>query len=116
MEVGSTSCISNGASAFVPHHVNTCHFVHGSFRAQLASEGGPLALRDRYHRVYFDVNHRAERRAYALAQRVVAVSRKTARELDHFVGIPSERLKVIHNGVDINVFRPESRGARACAP
>lgn len=96
----------NGASAFVPHHVNTCHFVHGSFRRQLASEARPPGLRSRYHRVYTNVNCRAERRAYALAQRVVAVSGKTAGELDRFVGVPRERLKVIYNGIDVSVFRP----------
>jgi glycosyltransferase involved in cell wall biosynthesis len=96
----------NGASAFVPHHVNTCHFVHGSFRRQLADESTP-GLRSRYHRLYSESSHRAERRAFALAQRVVAVSAKVAQELEDFARVPRDGIEIVHNGVDTETFRPD---------
>jgi glycosyltransferase involved in cell wall biosynthesis len=102
----------NGASAFIPHHVNTCHFVHGSFRRQLAADADSAGVRGGYHRAYSEVNFRAERRAYALARRVVAVSKKTAVELERFDGVPTRRLSVVHNGVDTEAFQPDP-GKRA---
>jgi glycosyltransferase involved in cell wall biosynthesis len=106
----------NGASAFVPHHVNTCHFVHGSFRQQLAADADSMGVRGTYHRTYSEVNFRAERRAYALARRVVAVSKKTAGELERFDGVPNRCLSVVHNGVDADAFRPDpARRARVRA-
>jgi glycosyltransferase involved in cell wall biosynthesis len=101
----------NGASAYVPHHVNTCHFVHGSFRKQLAVASAP-GSRGHYHRLYSEASFRAERRVYALARSVVAVSGKTRQELEEDVGVPPDRLHVIHNGVDTLVFRPDAE-ARA---
>jgi glycosyltransferase involved in cell wall biosynthesis len=100
----------NGASAFVPHHVNTCHFVHGSFRKQ--ADDDTDGLRGRYRRIYSETSFRAERRTYALARRIVAVSGKTRRELEHDVGIPTERVQVVHNGVDTRVFRPDAEARR----
>ena len=96
----------NGASAFVPHHVNTCHFVHASFRKRLGDESTP-GLRSRYHRLYSESSFRAEQRAYALARRVVAVSGKTRKELEDTLDVPTDRLEVIHNGVDTDAFRPD---------
>jgi len=37
---------------------------------------------------------------------LIAISHTTKRELVHRFGVPSERIKVIHNGLDHNFYRP----------
>jgi len=64
-----------------------------------------------YQRLYSALNARLERRAFAQARRVVAVSEKTAGELRQ-IGVPAEKIVTIHNGVDTGAFHPgtEDRG------
>ncbi len=96
----------NGALAYVPHHVNTSHFVHSSFRTYLQEEHAP-GWRGLYHRLHAEVNARLERKVYRLAQRVVAVSPKTGRELEQS-GVSTQQLQVICNGVDSTEFYPST--------
>ncbi|WP_218079977.1 glycosyltransferase family 4 protein [Anthocerotibacter panamensis] len=98
----------NGIIAYVPHHLNTCHFVHGSFRQYLRTERSP-GLRGHYHQIYSDINFHLERKYYPIAQRVVAVSPKTKRELEAIVGLAPQQVDVICNGVDLEMFYPDPR-------
>lgn len=52
--------------------------------------------------------------AWKGANRVIAVSRSTARELSEYYGIPEERIDVVYNGVDEELFRaiPERESKR----
>ena len=43
---------------------------------------------------------------YQLAQRVIAVSHATARDLSRGLGVPAGRISVIHEGVDHEAFHP----------
>lgn len=44
---------------------------------------------------------------YQLAQRVIAVSNATARDLSGTLGVPEGRISVVHEGVDHDTFHPE---------
>jgi glycosyltransferase involved in cell wall biosynthesis len=96
----------NGAVAYVPHQINTSHFVHGSFRLYLNQEK-ITGWRNIYHRLHADVNVRLEKRVYLQAEKVVAVSPKTKRELVEIVGLPADRVEVICNAVDVDEFYPD---------
>ncbi len=97
----------NGALAYCPHHVNTCHFVHHSFAQYLTKERFP-GLRGYYHQLYSYINAKLEKKVYDLAQNVVAVSPKTKRELTQLAGISAAKLEVICNGVDTQMFAPDA--------
>jgi glycosyltransferase involved in cell wall biosynthesis len=55
-----------------------------------------------YRRIYLKA---ATRLAIRQADRVVAVSHHTAQELADLIGVESDRIDVVHNGVD-DIFRP----------
>ena len=38
---------------------------------------------------------------------LIAISHTTKRELVHRFGVPNERIRVIHNGLDHNFYRPQ---------
>ncbi len=96
----------NGAIALAPSDVNAAHFVHGAWlRSRYYPyrwSGGPYAM---YQRAYTTLNAWLERRAFARAQVVVAVSHRVAAEL-HSIGVEPGRIRVIHNGVDTHQFHP----------
>ncbi len=45
------------------------------------------------------------------ADRIIAISRQTQRDIEHFYGIPSDRIEVIYQGCD-RIFYDESQGGR----
>ena len=47
-----------------------------------------------------------DRRGIRRAAHVISVSGATKRDLMHHLGIPEERITVIHNGIDHSVFKP----------
>jgi glycogen synthase len=47
-----------------------------------------------------------ERTAYANADGVIAVSEAMKRDVQTLYAVPSERIQVIHNGIDIHQYRP----------
>ncbi len=96
----------NGAVAYVPHQVNTSHFVHASFRLYLKQEK-ITGWRNVYHRLHADLNIRLEKSVYLQAEKVVAVSPKTKRELVEIVGIRADCVEVICNAVDVKEFCPD---------
>ena len=98
--------IGNGVGIDIPHGLNLAHFVHAAWAASPHHPGrrirGPRSLNQR---LYTARNARLERRAFALAGTVVAVSRATAGELVE-IGVEAERIRVIRNGIDTEEFSP----------
>src|SRR5262249_2766290 len=47
-----------------------------------------------------------ERTAYQNADGVVAVSEAMKRDVHGLYGVPSDRIRVIHNGIDLDEYRP----------
>lgn len=96
----------NGASTWTASDVNVVHFVHGAWlrsRYHVARiVRGPYGW---YQWLYSRVNATLERRAFARARVVVAISDQIERELRD-VGVPSGRMTLIANGVDGVEFRP----------
>jgi starch synthase len=52
-----------------------------------------------------------ERTAYQNADGVVAVSESMRRDVHDLYGVPPERIRVIHNGIDLEQYRPTSNPA-----
>jgi glycosyltransferase involved in cell wall biosynthesis len=103
---------ANGFVTWESCDVVTAHFVHTSFARSpyypFARSLRPYAL---YQRLFTALNARWERRAFRSAKRIIAVSDAVAEEVQQ-LGVPSERIKVIYNGVDIDEFSPGA-GERA---
>jgi starch synthase len=54
----------------------------------------------------YHVSSWIERTAYATADGVVAVSQSMLRDVRQMYGVPVERIRVIHNGIDLAEYRP----------
>ncbi len=97
------------ANGFITWHdadVNTAHFVHSGWLNcgyypyhWLQSPYGA------YQRLVTGLNAKFERTAFRRAHKVVAVSNKIASELAA-IGVPATNISTIHNGVDLDEFRP----------
>jgi UDP-glucose:(heptosyl)LPS alpha-1,3-glucosyltransferase len=99
---------AHGDVTLARHAVNTCHFVHGTFRAVARELGLGLSA---YHSLYHASHARLERRTFRrCAGPLVAVSRKVKRELEA-LGEPSQRVRVIYHGVEAP-RAPSRRDAR----
>ncbi|MEM8599458.1 MAG: glycosyltransferase family 4 protein [Bacteroidota bacterium] len=98
--------VANGFVTFAPADVNVAHFVHGAWLRSPVHvsklRGGVFGA---YHKLYTSVNARLERRAFADAKRVIAVAERVRGELVE-IGVPSEKITVVNNGVDIEEFHP----------
>lgn len=98
----------NGFISWVRADVNTAHFVHGGW---FSSPYYPYALtrgpRSAYQYVYTRINALFERWAYRRSRVVAAVSEKVAGEL-RAIGVPANKIEVVHNGVDIQAFEAET--------
>ncbi|MEO0406178.1 MAG: glycosyltransferase family 4 protein [Cyanobacteria bacterium P01_A01_bin.135] len=96
----------NGAIAASAADVNAVHFVHSAW---LRSPAHTFRVRrdlyGLYQWLYTAVNAQWERQAFQRAETVVAVSQKIAEELVG-IGVPSQKIKVILNGVDPEEFSP----------
>lgn len=97
--------VANGYVLTEPHHVNISHFVHGAQRAIRHESSSSSRVRAVYQNVYQGLNARQEKRSYGAASVVVAISHAVQRELIG-IGVPQDRIRVIHNGVDTEEFRP----------
>lgn len=98
----------NGAIAPLPADVNTSHFVHASWRR--INPTRESRRRPSYQRLVTAVSAYFERRSYASATTVVAVSGAVRGALMEDVGVPAQRTRVIYNGVDAHEFRPRRSG------
>ena len=76
----------------------------GCHRAYLATRGGPGA--SPFHRLVLAL----ERRVFARTPRIVAIARRGRDEIARLYGVPSARLRVVYNGVDLERFHPDNRG------
>lgn len=96
----------NGANTQRQADVNAVHFVH---TAWLRSSAHPWRSHRNIHTGYqwlFNaLNAYWEKKAFQEAKVIVAVSEKVKQELID-IGIPSERIRVILNGVDLQEFSP----------
>jgi len=54
----------------------------------------------------YDVSSWVERVAYESADGVIAVSGSMSRDVHEAYGVPQERIRVIHNGIDLEEYRP----------
>jgi glycosyltransferase involved in cell wall biosynthesis len=96
----------NGFSAWTHADVNSVHFVHRGF---LNSGFYPYrmfrSLRDSYQTVFTVINAWLEGWAFRRSRVIVPVSHKVAEEVAQHDIDPSS-MHVIHNGVDIEEFKP----------
>lgn len=98
--------IACGAVLDRPHTLNAVHFVHGTWlRSPYHTsklKTGPYAW---YQWAYTKLNAQWELNAFRAADRVVAVSTMVEDELCS-IGVASECIDVIVNGVDVEEFAP----------
>uniref|UniRef100_B8HLI9 Glycosyl transferase group 1 n=1 Tax=Cyanothece sp. (strain PCC 7425 / ATCC 29141) TaxID=395961 RepID=B8HLI9_CYAP4 len=95
-----------GAVTSVPADVNIAHFVHSGWLnspAHISRQG--RGIYHRYQWLYTSMNAYWEKRAYQQARMTIAVSAKIRQELIE-IGVPPDRIQVIHNGVDLDKFSP----------
>lgn len=97
--------VGNGYVLTERHHVNISHFVHGAQQRDATRRSSGSTARALYHAIYRRFNARQEKRSYGAAAAVVAISDAVRKELVS-IGIPDGRIRVIHNGVDTDEFRP----------
>jgi glycosyltransferase involved in cell wall biosynthesis len=97
---------ANGFVTWERCDIVTAHFVHTAWAANpyfpYSRSLHPYAL---YQRLFTALNASWERPAFQNAQHVIAVSQTVANEV-HMLGVPRERIEIIHNGVDVDQFRP----------
>jgi glycosyltransferase involved in cell wall biosynthesis len=98
--------VVNGAITSVESDVNVVHFVHSSW---VNSSAHPLRQRlgiyGLYQGLYSYLNAYWEKRAFQKAKVLIAVSEQVKRDL-LLIGVPEEKIRVVLNGVDLEVFKP----------
>jgi glycosyltransferase involved in cell wall biosynthesis len=98
--------MSNGCNTTYASDISAVHFVHSAWRrspVHAASIGsGPAAW---YQWLYSYVNAWWEQRALHRIGSIIAVSSKVRDELVA-LGLPSDSIHVVHNGVDLEEFYP----------
>jgi glycosyltransferase involved in cell wall biosynthesis len=95
-----------GAVTGAKADVNTAQFVHSAWlRSPAHTSRIRRDLYGAYHWFYTFFNSYLERNAFRQAPVVIAVSEKIKKELED-LGIPSDRIRVIFNGVDVQEFFP----------
>jgi glycosyltransferase involved in cell wall biosynthesis len=99
----------NGFTSFYPADVNAVHTIHEVWlRSPTYQTAGAStsSLRTLYRRLYMKCSARLERRAFHQARVLVAVSNKVKEELQAYLGLAPEKIRTIHNGVDLQEFSP----------
>jgi glycosyltransferase involved in cell wall biosynthesis len=104
---GCTISNSIGAAA-IDAEVITAQFCHAAFTARFGGIRGGTGVRALYQRFAQSRFVAEERVAYGSRRlrHVIAVSEGTSHELQEFYRVPAERITVVPNGVDRNIFRP----------
>lgn len=86
--------------------VNTVQFVHSAWLQSPAHVSKiRFNLYSLYHWIYSYLNSSWEKRAFASAKSVVAVSQRVKQELID-IGVSPQKISVIFNGVDLEEFAP----------
>lgn len=98
--------LANGCITWASTEANAVHFVHSAWLQSPVHtarvRNGPYAW---YQYLYSVVNAWWERKALSQTPCVIAVSHQVRQELEA-IGIDADSIHVIHNGVDIDEFRP----------
>ena len=97
----------NGFITWEPCDIVTVHFVHTAWidNPYYPYRGlRPYAL---YQRIFSHLNARWEQRAFRSARHIIAVSELVAADVSA-LGVPSERIEVINNGVSTDEFHTGS--------
>lgn len=103
----------NGFTTWAGADVCAVHFVHSAWlRSPVHSSRLRRDLYGLYQGLYTALNARLERRAFAQAKIVIAVSEQIRQEL-LAIGVPEEKIRVIVNGVDTHEFHPGDQPRRA---
>ena len=88
------------------HDLSICQFVHGAWiRSPVHVSRVQRGPRAWYQWLYSRCNTRWERQSFSMAEKIVAPSRKIVDELLG-IGIPSGKIELIYNGVDLQEFQP----------
>lgn len=96
----------NGAITSTASDMNAAHFIHSSWLNSLVSlNKNRKHIYNLYQWTYTKLNSAWEKRAFKRTTVIVAVSHKVAHELEG-IDIPSSKIKVITNGVDLEEFCP----------
>jgi len=96
----------NGFITWARADINSVHFVHdGWYRCGFYPFRLLRGVNQAYQVVYTRLNAYLEAQAFRQARAVVAVSAKVRDEI-RAIGIDAPRVRVIHNGVDIDEFAP----------
>src|ERR1700674_5567872 len=98
---------ANGFVTWEPTDIVAVHFVHSAWLKNPFfpfhwSSFSPYAY---YQRLITIMNGHYEKQAFLSAKALIAVSRFTADEVAE-LGIPREKIVVVHNGVDTEEFHP----------
>lgn len=97
---------ANGFITWEPCDIVTAHFVHSAWAKNahypFARSFRPYNI---YQRLFTALNARWERRAFRSAKQIIAVSEVVAEDIQS-LGVPKERIQIIHNGVDTAEFHP----------
>jgi glycosyltransferase involved in cell wall biosynthesis/GT2 family glycosyltransferase len=96
----------NGAITSVNSDMNAVHFVHSAWlRSPHHISRQRQDFYGWYQWIYTRLNAMWEKQAFNQAQVIVAVSEKVKQELVE-IGVPIDRIQVIHNGVNLEEFSP----------
>lgn len=94
----------NGAITNFPGDINAVHFVHSSWlKSPVHTWQQQKNLYGLYQLFYTAVNSYWEKQAFSRAKKIVAVSQQVKQEL-LAIGVPSAKIEVITNGVDLAEF------------
>jgi glycosyltransferase involved in cell wall biosynthesis len=100
---------ATGFITWADSDVDAVHFVHGAWarNAYYPFRQWWRSFYKAYQRLFTALNAKWELGAFRRARTVVAVSNKVANELTA-IGVPGNKIRVIHNGVDTDEFHPGS--------
>ncbi|MGL4514108.1 MAG: glycosyltransferase family 4 protein [Lacipirellulaceae bacterium] len=116
---GAPVALNNGAAAVVPSLLNVAMFVHSAWVRDANGPRWSASPRAALQAAFSAHQSRLEKRAFRVAEHVVALSDRVRSELVEHCGIDQDRVTVIPPGVDADAFRPideceENELRRAC--
>lgn len=96
----------NGFNTWRKADINTAHFVHSAWlKSSMHSWRLKQNLYGAYQWLYTALNSWLEKKAFRKAKMIVAISETIKQQLMD-LGIPQDCIRVIHNGVDIDEYKP----------
>jgi glycosyltransferase involved in cell wall biosynthesis len=98
--------INNGAAAIVPSRISIAMFVHSAWLVSPFRNRWWKGIQPLVETGFTEHQAILERRAFSLADIIVALSEQVRMELVEFAKVPESKVKVVHPGVDCEQFRP----------